>query len=54
MSNLVFTGPRAVLSQLSADTTVMFSQLLEDDELVAMVLAKKPYDTLLEYVNENY
>jgi hypothetical protein len=32
----------------------MFSQLIEDDELVAMVLAKKPYDTLLEYVNENY
>lgn len=54
MSNLVFTGPRAVLSQLSADSTVMFSQLLEDDELVAMVLAKKPYDRLVEYVNENY
>ena len=47
----MFANP---FSQLSADTTVMVSQLMEDEDLVALVKAGKPYPELLEYVNENY
>lgn len=50
----MFTNPRMTFSQLSADTTVMVSQLLEDEDLVALVKADTPYGELLDYVNENY
>lgn len=47
----MFANP---FSQLSADTTVMVSQLLEDEELVALVKAGTAYAELLDFVNENY
>lgn len=45
---------KTLLLMLSGESTIPYSLLLEDEDFMAEVLANKPYDELLEYLNENY
>jgi hypothetical protein len=42
------------LAQLSADTTIMYELLLEDEDLIFLIETGAPYDDLLAHAEVNY
>jgi len=39
---------------LSGESTVAVELLVENDELMSLIKAETAYETLLEYINENW
>ena len=42
------------LAQLSADTTIAYELLLEDEDLIFLIETEAPYDDLLAHTEVNY
>lgn len=42
------------LAQLSADTTIMYELLEEDEELLFLIQTEAPYTDLLDHTEVNY
>lgn len=42
------------LAQLSADTTIAYELLLEDEDLVFLIQTEAPYEDLLAHTEVNY
>ncbi len=42
------------LAQLSADTTIMYELLEEDEDLIFLIETGAPYDDLLAHAEVNY
>lgn len=45
---------KQTLAQLSADTTIMYELLLEDEDLIFLIETGAPYEDLLDYAEVNY
>ena len=42
------------LAQLSAETTIAYELLLEDEDLVFLIETEAPYDDLMAHIEVNY